>query len=205
MSGLFFEDPQDHQLAHVNKRALRSFRKSVQAAVIDSLASGMKAWFGFYFKTGDGNFQERLSTATTALREASDRLHQLADALSDADHSGHAEANSLKPYRDAVDNWGMGLSMIAEGIELDNQSAARRGLSLLVEASAKAELVVRGPLYPNLVSYRNGAKRVFPVDEALRYLLAVSPPRGVPKTAVRHAKQPWEQAIIAAGSPFRRL
>jgi hypothetical protein len=195
----------------IKERSPLTLLESLQADVVDSLHSGMRAWFGFYLMTGEGTGQERLSTASTGLRKAADRLRELADRLQElaerlrsAEGTRRADAY-MKTYREAVDGWATAMHMIAEGVQSDNQSAAREGLSILVEASVTAKLVVRGPLYPNLVPNKGRAKRVFPVGDALAYLLAVSPPRRVAKTALRHAKQPWEQAIIAAGSPLRRL
>lgn len=205
------EEQQDGPLGRVEsgkqieRRSPRELLESVQPAVVDSLHSGMKAWFGFYFVTSKGTGQERLSGAITGLREAANRLHGLADQLSDVNNHGAAQTERLGTYRDAVDEWARGLGMLAEGVELDNQNAAQKGLTLLVEAAMTAKRVVRGPVYPNLVRIKKGAGRVYLVGEALDYLFALSPPRRVSKTAMRHAKQPWEQAIIAAGSPFRRL
>jgi hypothetical protein len=198
----------DEQIKGPSRRRLF---ESLQAGVVDSLHSGMRAWFGFYLMSGEGTGKKRLSTAITGLREAADRLRDLADRLQElaerlrsADGTRRADT-FMKTYREAVDGWATAMYMIAEGVESDSQNAAREGLSILVEASVTAKLVVRGPLYPNLMRNKGRAKRGYPVGDALAYLLAVSPSRRVPKRALRRAKQPWEQAIIAAGSRLRRL
>jgi hypothetical protein len=174
--------------------------EAIQPSVVDSIQFGMKSWFGFFLLTGEGTGQERLNAAIIGLREASNRLRDVSDRLDLPDDLDPTEAEFVDTYRRAVDGWAEAMTSLARGIELDQPYLVEDGFSLLADAANTAKRMVRTPLYPNLLHTRAGSSRV---GESLASLAGLSSSARVPKVAVRRAKQPWERAIISAGSPFR--
>ena len=179
-----------------------AFVESVQLDVLESIQNAMRWWFGFYFDAGEGSGRERLEASITGLRNESHRLRELSDGISSGDDLGRIEVDA---YGRAVGIWANAMDTLAQGIELDQQSVVREGLSLLVEASDTAKLVVRRSIYPNLVLKRGGAERASLVGDSLADLSALSPSQRVPSAVVGRAKQPWYQSIVAAGSPIRHV
>jgi hypothetical protein len=180
-----------------------AFVESVQVDVLDSIQKAMRWWFGFYFDAGEGSGQERLEASITGLQNEFHRLGELSDRISSGDGLGRIE---VEAYGRAVGIWANAMNAIGQGIKLDQSSAVREGMSLLVEASDTAKLVVRRSIYPDLALKRDGAERASLVGDSLAYLSALSPRlRNRPNAAVGRAKRPWYQSIVAAGSPIRHV
>lgn len=164
----------------------------VQRDVVDSIREGMLAWLGFYMRLYEGSGRERLNQAGQGLGNAASQLRRAAGDLEYLAEGGTPHhASVILVYRDAVNDWASGLDLMARGAVGDQQYMAADGFLLLQSGTAKAERVVV-----------KRSKRAGPdvLTESLRTLRKLRPSVRVPRAAVRRAKKPWKEALVAAGS-----
>jgi hypothetical protein len=99
-----------------------------------------------------------------------------------------------------MEGWADAFSQIALAFDRDQNSMARDGLNRLSEATDQAKGVVRLRLYPDTIdSGVVGVKARVTLD----YLRGLRPPVRLKMSEIRRARQPWEQAVVAASAPLR--
>jgi hypothetical protein len=168
---------------------------AAQKDAVDAIGEGMRWWFGFYFLVGEGTDQERLHQAARGLQTASEHLWSIAKSLEDITGIDSSLDRLVSPYRVAVDGWAYAMDSIARGAVLDHKGTADEGFVQMANASAAAE---------HVVDHFSRSARYSIVSGPLSSLEELRPPTKVARKAVEHAKRPWQRAIVAAGSPFRR-
>ncbi len=179
-----------------NRDLVPDLLEPAQQKVVDALASGMRAWFGFYFRTAQTTGEERIYSAVGGLRDAARGMREVFDGLGNAGDLDASSKEFVEDYREAIEGWADAMDSIALGLELDQQHTADRGFAQLLRACDRAEeLIVQGSL----------AEETLVLKEPLVYLDGLEPPGKITKKAVKQAKEPWRRSIISAGSPFRTV
>jgi hypothetical protein len=184
----------DLEIVHPgDEDSLHAKFSSAQEDVVESIATAMSAWFGYYFRLGEGTPHDRLVDASRGLEDGADGLRLVGGFLEDLTSAYDDNDKLLRTYQAAVSGWADAFEKISAGTRFDQRSLARAGFARMNEASVIAEAVIvpRSTLAQHLSLSRH-----------LATLRQFRPPERAPNKTAEKAKTPWSRALTAAGSPL---
>ena len=170
---------------------LRAEMTTYQKEVVIWLESAITSWFTFYFALGEGGVQDRLDEASEGLAKATDRLQAIARQMGYLPWNDSQWHDLIAVYADAVDTWATAIDLIMRGARFDRHRLADEGFAQLELGSSTAERVV---------SLNASPEPGVDVAGALRTLTRLEPSGRVSAKTVAKAKEPWNRAVVAAGS-----
>lgn len=170
---------------------LRAEMTTFQKEVVGWLESAISSWFNFYFGLGDGGVEDRLDEASEGLGKATDRLQAIARQMGNLPWNDSQWHDLIMVYAEAVETWAAALDLIMRGARFDRHRLADEGFEQMDLGSSTAERVV------SLTASRDPRGDI---DGALRTLARLEPNGRVSPKTVAKAKEPWQRAVIAAGS-----
>lgn len=172
-------------------RLLLAEMKTFQEEVVGWLEFAISSWFKFYFALGEGTSQAQLDEVSEGLAKATDRLEAISRQMGHLPWNTSQWHDLIMIYAEAVETWAAALDLIMRGARFDRNNLAEEGFKRLDMGSATAERVV---------SLNARHESGVDVNGALRTLARLEPSKRVSPKTVARAKQPWERAVIAAGS-----
>lgn len=172
----------------------RSKFADTQREVIRWMSEGMLSWLGFYMRLHEGTDHDRRARKTKELEMAAGQLRGIADDLEYFAESGSPRDGLLiLVYRDAVLAWAAAFEALS-GSSLTDTRLMAGGFRLLDSGTATAQRVIESG---------GRRRRSDQLKTSLKSLRMLKPPRNVPRALVKRAREPWENALVAAGSPLR--
>lgn len=165
---------------------------STQREVIRWMSEAMFSWFGFHMRMYEGTNRNN-HQVTDGLVMAAKQLRSIADDLEYFAESGSPrDGLLLLVYRDAVVSWAAALESLSRAPLTDHHHTAR-GFRLLDSGTATAKRVI---------DFGSRRGRSDTLKKSLRSLRKLRPHDNVPRATLKREKEPWKNALIAAGSPL---